>query len=72
MTDEEKNEIRERVSQIIEVCLEKDAPAIFMTMHEGVLKFAGANTSPAEMLTMLMTASEAVMDEHSSDGRTLN
>jgi hypothetical protein len=72
MTDEEKNEIRERVSQIIEVCLQNDAPAIFMTMHNETLKFAGVNVSPAEMFSMLMTASEAIMDEHSSDGRTLN
>ena len=28
MTDEEKNEIRERVSQIIEVCLQNDAPKL--------------------------------------------
>ena len=72
MTDEEKNEIRERVSQIIEVCLQNDAPAIFMTLHNGMLKFAGVNDSPAEMFSMMMTASEAIMDEHNSDGRTLN
>jgi len=72
MTDEEKNEIRERVSQIIEVCLQNDAPAIFMTMHNEMLKFAGVNVSPAEMFSMMMTASEAIMDEHNSDGRTLN
>ncbi len=72
MTDEEKNEIRERVSQIVETCLENDAPAIFMTMHDERLKFAGVNVSPAEMCGMLLTASEALMDEHNSDGRTLN
>jgi fructose/tagatose bisphosphate aldolase len=72
MTNEEKNNIRERVSAIIETCLEHDAPALFMTLHEGTLKFAGVNTSAAEMLSMLLTASDAVMDEHSTAGKTLN
>jgi hypothetical protein len=43
-----------------------------MTLHEGKLKFAGVNTSAAEMLSMLLTASDAVMDEHSTAGKTLN
>lgn len=68
----ESNELLKRAMELLNESISADAPGIVITAVDETLKFAGVNTSPAEMYHMLMAAAETLAEAYNSDGDTIN
>lgn len=68
----ESNELLRRATELLNESITADAPGIVITAVDETLKFAGVNTSPAEMYHMLMAAAETLAEAYNSDGDTIN
>jgi hypothetical protein len=70
----DQTQLLAKAAELVGEAVANDSPAVVIVVVDEVLKFAGINTQPAEMYSMMMAASEALQDAYSNEskGGTLN
>ena len=68
----ESNELLKRATDLLSEVIAAGAPGIVITAVNDTLKFAGVNTSPAEMYQMLRAPAETLAEAYNSDADTIN